>query len=499
MEKTEIIETTTGKLRGYLISDLTVFKGIPYAEPPIGNLRFKDTVEKEPWEGILEALEYGAIAPQPEFPGIPLPPQSEDCLTLNIWTPTCDNEKRPVMFWIHGGAFVAGSSNEPMFNGEFLSRRGDVCVVTINYRLGVLGNLFIPDKVSNLGFYDQYTALKWVHDNISNFGGNPNNITIFGESAGGQSVCTLMAMPKAKGLFNRAITQSGTQHPLVHHPEGGILAAEKLFTKLSIKMGDLDALRKVPAEKLVQTRYEIVLENIEKKDVEPGYPPIIDGKKINENPIVAISKGASQNVDLMIGNNLNEETFFSIPFTALHNIDWDDIYDNLGILMVSKLIPKKDNIDKLINLFKRPNNRPFDVMNDIITAIGWRFSARKFAADHSKYNKNTYMYLFNYRTPTYEGIFGSSHAVEIPFVFGTLGDADFGVFPKRDEINTKISEIMMDTWISFAKTGDPNHEGIPEWPAYDTENRYTILLGNEIKIEKDPLREERLTMDKIME
>ena len=497
MKNTDIVKTTTGKLRGYRENSLSIFKGIPYAEPPIGDLRFRNTVEKEPWEGILEAKEFGCIPPQPYIPASSIKdyPQSEDCLTLNIWTPACDNEKRPVMFWIHGGGFHYGGSASPRYNGEFLSKRGNICVISINYRLGALGNLYVPDEVSNLGFMDMVTALKWVYDNITNFGGDPQNITIFGESAGSTAVCTLLSMPIAIPFIRRAICESGAVDPQGHHAEGGILASEKLFSRLGFKMGDVEALCKISVEKLVEKEAEIRLENWVKREW-TGYPPIVDEKKVPEHPLLAISKGSSKNVDLLIGTNLNENTFFSMLTPELQHIDWNGLTDAINTRL-RNLFLDKPQIEKLINLFKGSRNNPFDVLNAITTDYIFRYPSIRVAEAKSKYNNNTYMYLFTYRTPVLGGIYKATHALEIPFVFGTLDDTEFGVYPKRDEINSKISEMMMDSWISFARTGNPNHKEIPPWSTYDLDNRYTLLIGNEFKLEKDPLRTERLAMEEL--
>jgi len=497
MKKTDIVETATGKLKGFLKNGLHVFKGIPYAQPPIDNLRFKDTVEKEPWEGILEAVEFGPIAPQPDVIGssIRYHPQSEDCLTLNIWTPACDNGMRPVMFWIHGGAFYYGGAPSPRYNGEFLSQRGDICIITINYRLGALGNLYITDKVSNLGFTDQFTALKWIYNNISNFGGDPNNITIFGESAGSTAVCTLLSMPAAIPFIRRAICQSGAVDPQAHHPEGGLIASENLFSRLGIKMGDVDALRKTSVETLIKTEAEIRLENWTKRDW-TGYPPIIDGNKIPEHPLLAIKKGSSKNVDLLIGTNLNENTFFSLLTPELQHIDWNDLTDVLKARFKNYDLDK-NQVEKMIHLFKHSRDNPFDVLNAISTNLIFRYPSIRIAEAQSKQNNNTYMYLFTYRTPVLGGIYGATHALEIPFVFGTLDSTEFGVYPKRDDVNTVLSNHIMDSWISFARSGNPNHDKIPEWPAYRVDNRYTLLFGKGIKAEKDPFRTERLAFKEL--
>lgn len=498
MKKTDIVNTTTGKIRGYKENGLEVFKGIPYAQPPIGDLRFSDTVEKEPWEGVLEAMKFCPIAPQILLPESTIfsHPQSEDCLTLNIWTPACDNKERPVMFWIHGGAFIFGGTPSPRYNGRFLSQRGNICIVTINYRLGALGNLFVPDKVSNLGFLDQITALKWVQVNISNFGGNPANITLFGESAGSQSICTLLSIPAARGLFRRAICESGSPTPQGHQPESGIRSAEMLFSNLGIKMGDLDALRKIPVKKLIETERKIRMEKMMKRDFS-GYPPIIDSIKVPEHPLITIRKGLSKDVDLLVGNNLDEATFFMMLSPQMQNTSWDDLQTSVTLLL-SRYNINKNKVEDLIKFFKKSRDDPFDVMSAISTEMGTRYNARKVVEAQLNHSKNAYMYLFTYRTPVQGGRYGATHALEIPFVFGTLNDTEYGVYPKRDEINSQISEKMMDSWISFARTGNPSHAGISEWPTYDTENRYKILFGNETKVEKDPLREERLAVERII-
>ena len=443
MKKSDIIKTTTGKLKGYIENDLNIFKGIPYAQPPIGDLRFKDTVEKEPWEGVLDTIEYGPIPMQPTIPGSSIEnhPHSEDCLTLNIWTPACDNERRAVMFWIHGGGFFYGGAPSPFFNGRFLSQRGNICIVTFNYRLGALGNLYIPDKVSNLGFIDQYTALKWVYDNISYFGGDPANITIFGESAGSTSVCTLLSMPITKPLIRRAICQSGAVDSQGHQAEGGIYYSEKLFNLLRIKIGDINTLREISVSKLIEAEDKIRLERIwgEIKPDIPWYPPIVDGNKIPEHPLVAIKNQGSKNLDLLIGTNLNEWTFFTMLNPQLVNIDWDALTKYINISF-NKFNLKKKQIEKIISVYKHSRNTPFEILNAIYTDLAFRYPSIKIAEAQSKNNGNTYMYLFTYKTPVQREFYGATHALEIAFVFGTLGDKNFGAWaPKRDEINSKIS------------------------------------------------------------
>ena len=256
MNKSEVIDTTSGKMQGYKEDDLVIFKGIPYAEPPIDELRFSPPAAKKRWDGVLEATKYGACSYQgytqlEDLTG-KLQPESEDCLNLNIWAPNIDNKKHPVMFWIHGGAFIMGGGIDPMYDGSALARRGDIVVVTINYRLGALGYSYIPDVTVNAGHLDQILALKWVHDNIELFGGDPNNVTIFGESAGGYSVVALAAMPAANGLFHRIIAQSA---PAID-PKVTKKPTKKVMRMLGA--GDINAFRKISPEKIIAAQNEFL-------------------------------------------------------------------------------------------------------------------------------------------------------------------------------------------------------------------------------------------------
>ena len=293
MKTTEIIETSIGRIRGYIDGDLQVFKGIPYAERPIGELRFKSPVPRKKWVGVFDALDYSPICVQTTTPGFIFPPipQSEaDSLTLNIWTHGTDNKERPVMVRIHGGGFTIGSGR--MANGFKLARRGDVVVVTINYRLGALGFSEIKGIESNIGILDQIEALKWVQKNIELFGGDPNNVTIFGISAGGMSVSTLMAIPAAKGLFNRVIAQSGALNPFSYQINRGVDRTNRVLKTLKINKGDVESLHRITAYELVKAYASIAEEDNVLAQIPwiLGIPPYIDGETIPEHPLGLIKK-----------------------------------------------------------------------------------------------------------------------------------------------------------------------------------------------------------------
>ncbi|MFX1409239.1 MAG: carboxylesterase/lipase family protein, partial [Promethearchaeota archaeon] len=310
MEKTKIINTKYGKIQGYIEKGIEIFKGIPYTSPPIDDLRFMPPNPPEVWNDVLIATDFGPNVPQPnnfaQFLFGPSREESElNCLTLNIWTPGTDKKRRPVMFWIHGGNFRYGSSAQVTYNGLPLAKRGNMVLVTINYRLGPLGYLYIPDKTANVGMLDQVAALKWVHDNIELFGGDPNNITIFGESAGAASVITLLAMPAAKGLFHRAIAQSTPFYYDSHQEEG----SKEFISKLHVDPGDIKSLQKIDIKKMNRVHSKMILEALKTRQTTP-FTPVVDGKILPEDPLKAINKGYASDIPLLIGTNQDEMKFY---------------------------------------------------------------------------------------------------------------------------------------------------------------------------------------------
>jgi para-nitrobenzyl esterase len=495
MQRTEIITTNTGKIQGSIEREVFVFKGIPYAEPPVGELRLSAPVPKEPWDGVLDAVKFGPIAMQPYGFNTPQPRpvQSEkDCLTLNIWTPGIDNSKRPVMFWIHGGSFIYGTGTSPISYGTNLAQRGNVVVVTINYRLGAFANLFFSEATPNVGILDQVIALEWVRDNIENFGGDPSNVTIFGESAGGAAVCTLMAMPKAKGLFKRVIPQSGAAYPL-----GFRLNALKQTTKLTleelnIKADDLDGFRKLSAIDIVKATFRL-----EKKLFSTGarltHGPYVDGEILPQHPLRAISDGYAKDIELMIGTNLDETKFWHQFYPDFKEME-PEMLPKLLTRSLQGTVEKEYDLEGIIDTYRTSRTEsnlqvsPQDILDAFDTDHRFRISAVKFAEAQSKHQKSTFMYLFSWRLPN---LYGSMHGLEIGFVFHRFFNVDLPTLPKKSEETELLSQNMMDSWISFATTGNPNHEGIPRWPSYNVEKRSTIIFDKEIKIWDDPMSKER--------
>jgi para-nitrobenzyl esterase len=406
------------------------------------------------------------------------------------------------MVWIHGGGLR--SHNTRPYDGSFLAKRGNMVIVTFNYRLNALGFSFIPGiATAPLGILDQITVLRWVRDNIEHFGGDQNNITIFGESAGGWSVSTLLAMPEAKGLFHRAIAQSGACNPTGFRASEGKDISERVFSEVGIQYGDLDALRKISAYELVNAESKVWEAKLKEKHWPLTTPPYIDGEYIPEHPLELIRKGAAAGVDLLVGTNLNESTsmkpddsnnFKEVSENGMHN--WIK-------LVMKTLGQNEDKAESLINAYretrKEEGSLPAQkVLDAFLTDFEFHISAIRTAEAQSIQNPNTYMYLFTWPSPFMDGKFGAFHTCEIPFVFGILDHPDWNLFSDTSEEAKKHSEKIMDSWIAFARTGNPSHSGIPEWPKYNKEKRSTMLLGKEIKAVDDPYGEERKAWDGIM-
>ena len=483
MKKPVIIETKSGKIQGYKEDVLEIFKGIPYAEPPIGDLRFCPPVLKKSWDGVLDAMEYGPCAfqgytPLEEYIG-KIGPESEDCLTLNIWTPAIDNGKRPVMFWIHGGSFLTGGSMSPIFDGSALTRRGDIVVVTINYRLGALGYLYIPDVTANVGQLDQILALEWVHENIELFGGDPANITIFGESAGGLAVVTLPAMPAAKGLFHRIITQSA---PVIV-PKVIKNPTRDLMRMLGIQRGDLDALREIPPEKIIDAQNKLFAQDSTNLT---AFRPLIDGESLPLHPLKVFQNGDCKNLELMIGTNLDEAklfTAFNPKLSKISDIDGEKLL--IGYFSIRGIDTNK--VKEIIDVYRKAREgkssiEPKEIMNALITDYLFSLPTKRLLEAQGKHQPNTYNYLFTWPSPALNGILGAFHGLELSFVFNSLDAFRMTGLVSKNPETEAISEKIMDAWIAFARTGNPNHDGIPKWPSYDIEKRSTMIIDKEFNV-----------------
>lgn len=509
MDYTKIIDTTSGKLRGYCDNGLEMFKGVPYCERMIGNLRFKPPIPNTPWPGILDATEFGPICPQtiaPMFKFPPMPQSEPDCLTLNIWTPAADDQPRPVMVYIHGGGFRFGSGRD--YYGNHLATRGNVVVVSFNYRVNYLGFTYIDDYTANVGILDQILALQWVQDNIHLFGGDPTNVTIFGNSAGAMAVSTLLAIPLARGLFHRVIAQSGACNPLSYDPKYGKQATDTLLSELGLDTHNILELHKMSAyEFLKQARVQPTNTVMSVRTI----PPFIHQDSIPQHPLIYLKNGDAGDVDLLIGTNLNEAKLWNAFNPNFIEADDDTLRQRLTN-MVHDLGKSEAFVDQILEIYQDTQalqqiqpvgesvsaTTPQDILDAFATDLQFRIAAIRTAEAQAEHNANTYMYLFALPSPYLNGALGACHAMEIPFVFGCLDDIRWNWRSGTSHEAHVLSEQMMDAWIAFAHTGNPNHLGLPAWPQYNTKTRSTMIFHKECKIVNKPLEDQRILWDKLM-
>jgi len=504
-----IVETSGGRLEGREEQGLQIFLGIPYAKPPVGARRFCAPEPASPWTGVRKAFEFGASAPQQSMmlplPGMDVGAMDEDCLFLNVYTPAADGARRPVMVWIHGGGFVIGSGSQPVYDGAPLARRGEVVVVTINYRLGPLGFLYLKDlcpdlegAAGNLGIRDQLTALTWVRDNIAAFGGDPKNVTIFGESAGGMSVGTLLGMPSARGLFARAIAQSGAAHN-VNDREDATRVAAHFLEELGLSPAEAPAkLREVPPDKLLDSQQQTVLKLGTTLGLLP-FQPLVDDESLLEPPLETIRAGCAADVALLTGTTRDEWKLFGMFDRGIRKLDEARLAKRLA-----KQLPGAD-IESLVETYRnaRAGRAPAaaaDLFFAIETDRIFRIPAIRLADAHAAHDSGTFFYQFTWESPSLGGALGACHALDLPFVFGVLDKQGAGLFAGGGPEAQRLSERMMDAWIGFARSGDPSHAGLPggRWDPYDSERRATMILGPECAIELAPADAERRAWDGLL-
>jgi len=497
-----------GKLEGDDQGGLLVFKGIPFAAPPVGALRWGAPEKAESWTGVRDARRFGAVAHQNRVQLSALSAmvidgeQSEDCLSLNVWTPALDCKQRPVMVWIHGGGFTIGSSSQALYDGSVLARRGDVVLVTVNYRLGPLGFIRLTDVTNgkipssgNEGMLDQVAALEWVRDNIAEFGGDPGNVTIFGESAGGMSVGTLLAMPAARGLFHKAIPQSGACHtgaPVARANR----TAERVLSKLGVNAGDTAAIRALtPAQLLTGT----MLADGKTPDPELGmaYQPVIDGTFVPRPAIEMVADGSASGVAVMVGSTLEEWKLFALMDASLHTLD----RAGLGARISRRLTAEA--ADGVIDSYAKARAQrgesvtPADLFTAIETDRVFRIPGVRLAQVQPRHDARVYSYLFTWPSPAMGGVLGSCHALELGFVFGTNSIPGMSSFAGTGPAVEKLATQMQDAWLAFARSGDPSNESTGKWSRYDEAHRPTMVFGANTKLEDAPRDEERRAWDSV--
>lgn len=498
------VTTTYGQVQGLARESHLAFLGMPFAAPPTGKLRFAAPRPPAAWTGVRAATEWGKAARQTTHP-IPgfaaSGPQDEDCLYLNVYTPAADSRRRPVLFWIHGGGYTHGTAGEPLYNGGPLAVRGDVVVVTINYRLGAFGFLHLEDHLpgqglsANCGQLDMIAALEWTRDNVAAFGGDPGNVTIFGESAGAAAVGALLAMPAARGLFHKAVLQSGTGR--ASDREGGRPTAQLVLEELGI--GDDPAqVRTIGADRLLEAQTAVAAKA--GRAGGPLYGPVIDGVTLFKRPIDAIREGDAARIPVMLGTNRDETKLFAATMRR-------EEIDDAGLARaVGATLPKASAaaIEALVGVYRASRTAKglpasnLDIVDAVQSDNMMRMNALRFALAQKQHQPNTYVYLFTYSSPARGGTLGSCHALEMPFVFGTTGAPTQDRFAGTGPDVERLSANMMDAWLGFARSASPGHEGMGPWPAYGAESRPTMVFDRQCGVQGDPFGEERRAIEPLL-
>ncbi len=486
--------TRAGRIRGYHDGPVKVFKGVPYGAPTGGENRWLPPQAPARWAGVRETVMPGAMAPQNRIAPLAeeqamsqVTPRSEDCLTLNIYTPAVgpNSGKRPVIVWYHGGGFAVSSGNVTSYDGRNLAEKNDAVIVTVTHRLNVLGFLYLADifgpryaESGNVGILDCVAALAWVRDNIANFGGDPHTVTIAGQSGGGAKVATMMAMPAAKGLFHRAIGESGAALHATPK-ETASAAAKRFIDALGVKTAA--ELHAVPAERLLDVMDEVRLPT----------SPVMDGVVLLRQPFEPDAPAQSHDIPFMVGSTETEANFY--PTTPLEPIDDAKLHE----LVKGTTRADDADVDKLVDVFRHayPGRDDTYLYQLLMSQFGFTQESIMLEAERkaAQGGAPVYVYYFVKHTAVRDGKLRSPHTLEIPYVFDSLAHSAPIIGPVTPQ-DQSLADRVSATWISFARTGNPNNPRIPNWPAFDAQRRAVMVIDDEWRAVDDPLRETRLAI-----
>jgi len=500
-ESNSLLATTkAGMVRGAVEDGIIVFKGVPYGAPPTGALRFMPPVPPAPWTGVRDALQFGDRCPQVSAPSSPAwrswdrqTGESEDCLVLNVWTPALrDGRRRPVMVWFHGGGFTSGSGSDTVYDGARLCQRGDVVLVTLNHRLNAFGYLYLAElggeKFSdsgNVGQLDLVLALKWVRDNITEFGGDPNNVMIFGESGGGGKVSVTLAMPAAKGLFHRAAIQSCLGLRGMTR-ETATKTAKDFMAALQLQPDQVEELQKLPVRKLLDAVQAVT------QGMPGGFEPVVDGRVLPRDSFTPDAPTVSANVPIIVGYTKTEATIVILSYdrgqsTALlpapnaFSLNWTTLPQALTPILGGYT-------EKVLALCRReyPQASASDLYFRIATERSIGLASMALAERKSEQGRApVFLYRLEWETPIDGGRLRSPHSLDLPMVFDNVAKSDSLIGAGAMEAQ-KVADAMSSVWIAFAQTGRPDAKGLPHWPPYDTKTRSTMIFNVTSKVVNDP-------------
>jgi para-nitrobenzyl esterase len=485
-----IVETRYGKVQGSEQGSISVWKGIPFAQPPSGQRRFRAPQPPSPWMGVREATKFSPMAPQvPEMGtsmvgaigaerAVEQRPMSEDCLYLNIWSPGADQEKRPVMVYIHGVAFTLGSASDPWYDGTSFAATHNIVVVSLNYRLGILGFVYLKDLAGadasytgNCGLLDQIAALQWVREHIAAFGGDPDQVTVMGESAGAMSIGALLGMPAAQGLFQRAILQSGAAGFLPTRLQATHVA-QALLAKLGLETAQLSALADVPLEALLRIQPELGREfgGIQ------AYSPMIDGETLPQHPLAMIAQGSAAHVAILAGTNRDEWRLFAL-MSGGPKVDEEQLKQIFG-----------DEAKPALAMYTqaRTDQSPELAWIDIMSDLVFRMPAIRLAEGQVRQGVPVWMYRFDWESPAFGGVLGAAHAMDIPFVFNTLDVGLSRMFTGDSPSRQPLADLMHAAWAAFIRSSNPAAALLPTWPPYDLDRRATMIFSDTPHVVDDP-------------
>lgn len=501
---TTIAHTAAGRVRGQHVQGVHIFRGIPYAAPTGGERRFLPPQPPAPWSDVRDAFQYGQQSPQltaamlaEEVISLDNSPQGEDCLSLNVWTAGVrDGRQRPVMVWFHGGGFSNGSGGDIRYDGSNLARKHDVVLVTVNERLNAFGFLYLADiggakyaDSGNAGLLDLVAALRWVHDNIAEFGGDPGRVTIFGQSGGGGKTTTLMATPSAQGLFHRAIAESGMNLRGIE-PEVASASTHRLMQRLGLAASQADELQRLPVNRILAA-----MSALSRGAGGAGggltFGPVIDGRTLPAAPFEPTAPHMSAGVPLLTGSTLTETTFMLA--TPRDPIDDGELHD----LVKSNLHAGDADADRFIALYRRgfpavDNMRLYQLIStdNWLTANIALLAERKAALGGAP----VYVYHFEKTTPVEGGRLGAPHTLEIPYVFDNLDVPTSAIVTGSGADRYALAERMSSAWANFAHTGTPGAPGLPSWSPYSPEHRAVMVFNDQCELQIDPHSEQRIAM-----